>query len=69
VKHFSGGGCSLGDEHAGPCEWAVTNNTAVTNTVTNNGPVSDTDRVLAWRAANRDKYNEYQREYMRKRRS
>ena len=69
MKHFEGGGCSLGEIHTGPCIWdtsePVTNSVPVTNTVTNSP--SDSDRVMAWRSKNKDRYNEYQREYMRRR--
>ena len=66
MKHFIGGGCGLGEEHAGSCVWQepVTNTPAVTNIVTN-----ASDRVMAWRAANQEKYNAYQRDYMRRRRA
>ncbi len=51
---------------------AVTNevvtNIPVTN-VTNNEPTrNDVERVLEWREKNKEKYNAYQREYMRKKR-
>ncbi len=54
----------------------VTNVTNVTNTVTNKthlaGPLSDASavsRVLRWREKNRDRYNVYQRDLMRRRRA
>ena len=77
MKHFDGGGCSLGDEHAGPYVWAVTNKSepvtnsipvidAVTNTPAVTNSITNSERVLAWRATNKAKYNSYQREYMRR---
>ena len=43
-------------------------NTSVTNNVAE--PVTNSvDRVMAWRAANPDRYREYQRTYMAKRRA
>ena len=71
MRHFEGGGCSLGEAHAGPCVWSVTNTPEAPDPVTNTPGAtnSDSDRILRWRAANKDKYNAYQREYMRRRRA
>ena len=50
----------------------VTNKPVVTNipvtNVTNNVTKGDVERVLEWRSKNREKYNAYQKEWMRRKR-
>jgi hypothetical protein len=47
----------------------IVTNIPVTNNVTNNEVTEDeVYRVLGWRKKNKEKYNAYQREYMRKKR-
>ena len=73
MKHFEGGGCLKGEDHIGGCEWGspppkpLTNATTLTNSAPQ--PLTNVERQMRWRGTNRDKYNAYQAEYMRRHRS
>ena len=75
MRHFPGGGCLKGEQHAGTCEWNSSSGDAGLGVgsvdlhdegALRSGEGGDqTTRQARWKARNREKMRAHHREYMR----